>query len=307
MHYTLQTGSPQEQYLEGYSLLPTSFDGPFGGKMWDSYLTWRSTLKPGETVVSVTRRPQWPVASPGRVLGDRSTLYRYLNPHLLAVVAATAAPHVQCTVYLVDSVKGTILYSSTLHVAKKGRCDLKASIVENWLVYHYWDDGHAEGLGHGLPGWRITSVELYDGTPDVKKKSEELSGLDAERANFTAIEQSWIFPSDVKAMATTSTKFGISLKDLVGECFSERLWKVELKHVLAVATPKHQIQTFGRRFLDPRRPKTKPTPQQMEEMLMQYDPILPDDSRRIVSHKYDVQAYVFSMWTIALTNLTGDR
>jgi hypothetical protein len=106
-----------------------------------------------------------------------------------------------------------------MHAAKKGRCDLKVSIVENWLVYHYWDDGHAGGLGHGLPGWRIASVELYDGAPDVKRKSEELSGLDAQKANFTAIEQSWVFPSDVKAMATTNTKFGISLKDLVGAYF----------------------------------------------------------------------------------------
>jgi hypothetical protein len=143
------------------TLLPTPFNGPFGGKIWASYLTWRSTLKPGETVVSVTRWPQWPVASPGKVLGDRSTLYKYLNPHLLA---ATTGPQVHSTVYLVDSVKGTILYSSAIHAAKKGRCDLKVSIVENWLVYHYWDDGHAGGSVHGLPGWRIASVGLHDGT-----------------------------------------------------------------------------------------------------------------------------------------------
>ena len=222
MHYVLQAGSPQGQYLEGYSLLPTYSDGPFGGKMWRSYLTWRSTLKPGETVVSVTRRPQWPVASPGKVLGDRSTLYKYLNPHLLAVVTATTGPQVHCTVHLIDSVKGTILYSSAMHAAKKGQCDLKVSLVENWLVYHHWDDGHAGSSEHGLPGWRITSVELYDGAPDVKRKSEELTGLDAQRANFTAIEQSWIFPSDVKAMATTNTKFGISLKDVVGAYFGGR-------------------------------------------------------------------------------------
>lgn len=219
MHFVLQAGSPQGQYLEGYSVIPVHFNGPFGSEMLPSYLTWRSTLKAGETIVSVTRRPQRPVASPGKVLGDRSTLYKYLNPHLLAVVTATAGPEVHCTVYLVDSIKGTILYSSALRAAKKGRCDLKVSLVENWLVYHYWEDGHAGGLGHGLPGWRIASVELYDGAPDVKRKSEELVGLDAQRANFTAIEQSWIFPSDVKAMATTNTKFGISLKDLVGAYF----------------------------------------------------------------------------------------
>jgi hypothetical protein len=55
----------------------------------------------------------------------------------------------------------------------------------------------------------------------VKQKSEELSGLDAQRTDFTAIEQSWVFPSDIKAMATTNPKFGISLKDLVGTWFAK--------------------------------------------------------------------------------------
>ncbi len=63
----------------------------------------------------------------------------------------------------------------------------------------------------------------------------------------------------------------------------------QLRRVFAAVTPKHQVQTFGRRYLDPRRPKTKPTPQEMEEMLAQYDPLLPDDPRRIVSHNYDVR------------------
>lgn len=67
----------------------------------------------------------------------------------------------------------------------------------------------------------------------------------------------------------------------------------QLKRVFAAVTPKHQVQTFGRRYLDPRRPKTKPTPQEMEEMLAQYDPLLPDDPRRIVSHDYDVRTTVF--------------
>lgn len=44
------------------------------------------------------------------------------------------------------------------------------------------------------------------------------------------------------------------------------------------------MQTFPRRLLDPRRPKSKPTAQQQEEMLIQYDPLLPDDPRRVVSH-----------------------
>jgi ER membrane protein complex subunit 1 len=57
-----------------------------------------------------------------------------------------------------------------------------------------------------------------------------------------------------------------------------------------VVNGKNQVQTFARRFLDPRRPKDKLTVQEKEEGLVQYDALLPDDSRRIVSHGYPLFA-----------------
>lgn len=50
------------------------------------------------------------------------------------------------------------------------------------------------------------------------------------------------------------------------------------------------MQTFGRRFLDPRRPKNKPTTAESEEGLIQYDVLLPDDPRRVLSHNYKLIA-----------------
>lgn len=49
-----------------------------------------------------------------------------------------------------------------------------------------------------------------------------------------------------------------------------------------------QIQSVPRRFLDPRRPKQKPTAEEMEEWLIQYDPVIPDDPKRVLSHNYQV-------------------
>ncbi len=49
-----------------------------------------------------------------------------------------------------------------------------------------------------------------------------------------------------------------------------------------------QIQSVPRRFLDPRRPKQKPTTEEMEEWLVQYDPVIPDDPKRVLSHNYQV-------------------
>lgn len=56
-----------------------------------------------------------------------------------------------------------------------------------------------------------------------------------------------------------------------------------------VATKKNQIQSIPRRVLDPRRPKTDPTAQQQEEMLIKYDPVVPADPRLVISHRYEVR------------------
>jgi hypothetical protein len=56
--------------------------------------------------------------------------------------------------------------------------------------------------------------------------------------------------------------------------------------LLAVANGKQQIQSIPRRLLDPRRPTGKPTAVEQEEWLIQYDPVLSDDPRRVISHNY---------------------
>lgn len=58
--------------------------------------------------------------------------------------------------------------------------------------------------------------------------------------------------------------------------------------VLIVANENNQVQSFPRRVLDPRRPMRKPTAEEMEEWLMQYDPIIYDDPKRVLSHRYEV-------------------
>lgn len=77
----------------------------------------------------------------GRVLGDRSVLYKYLNPNLLAVVTAAAsgvegssAEHhssQSITLYLIDVVAGRIVHSATHR-----RCSEPVSLAhsEHWVV-----------------------------------------------------------------------------------------------------------------------------------------------------------------------------
>jgi len=47
--------------------------------------------------------------------------------------------------------------------------------------------------------------------------SVELAKDHPNRATVVPIEQVFIFPGDIKALTMTTTKFGISTKDVVGE------------------------------------------------------------------------------------------
>lgn len=56
-----------------------------------------------------------------------------------------------------------------------------------------------------------------------------------------------------------------------------------------MANENGQIQSFPRLLLNPRRTKDKPTAEEQEEWLIQYDPVLPVDTHRVLSHNYHVR------------------
>jgi ER membrane protein complex subunit 1 len=88
-------------------------------------------------------------------------------------------------------------------------------------------------------------------------------------------------------MTFTTTANGISVKDLVGKILPQLVCSMLNDYYATVATTNGQIQTFPRRLLDPRRPYTKPSSSEIEEeWLIQYEPVLPDDPRQIISHMY---------------------
>ena len=132
-----------------------------------AFATWASSFSSAEKILSMIPRPSGPVASLGKVLGNRTTLYKHLNPHLFAVT--TVSPST-CGVYVVDAVKGSIIYHVTIAARQGGEgCDLHATFVENWLVYVYWEEQY-QWVGQ-TKGRRLVTVELYEGSkPDDKTR-----------------------------------------------------------------------------------------------------------------------------------------
>lgn len=90
-------------------------------------------------VAVAVKNPIEHVHSQGRVLGDRSVLYKYINPNLVAI--ATHGPDsihkYVLNIHLIDAVSGAIV-SSLTHRRVKGPFQLIHS--ENWLVYSYFNE-----------------------------------------------------------------------------------------------------------------------------------------------------------------------
>jgi len=132
-----------------------------GKNAFSAYQTWSLSVPNNELIHSIIRPTRGPIASLGKVLGDRTTLYKYLNPHLFAVTTASKpSPNAVCSVYLVDGSKGSVIYHASVTSAKSP-CSIEAVLTENWLVYGYYDEDFAGN--HQTKGYRIVSVEAYEG------------------------------------------------------------------------------------------------------------------------------------------------
>lgn len=120
------------------------------GTQFQSTEIWSIPFVNGDILTSTTPVANGAIASFGRAVGDKSTLYKYLNPHLVVLTVINAQKSAG-RVVVVDTTSGRQVYDVALGdiVTSKG---VQVAMSENWLVYSYLDKA----------GWRIGSVELYE-------------------------------------------------------------------------------------------------------------------------------------------------
>jgi len=103
---------------------------------------WRINIEDEVIVAIGAKQMHDRIHSHGKVLGDRSVLYKYLNPNLIGVVTSgqdgQKIPFVN--VYLIDTVTGSIINSFN-HKRCKGPVHIVHS--ENWffvsfLIYFFF-------------------------------------------------------------------------------------------------------------------------------------------------------------------------
>ncbi|CAG9539340.1 unnamed protein product [Cercopithifilaria johnstoni] len=221
--------------------------------------TWKVKipLRNEQKIVAVVPKPSYQkVHSAGRVLGNRSVLYKYANPNLVAI-AVLDSVHSTLQIYLIDAVSGYIVYSG-----KQNKITGPIHLVhcENWLAYSYWNE-----KGRRM---EIAVVELYEGLEQTDALHYN-SLVHTVAKRITALSQAYIFPQGVAALGVTETELGLSTRSLL------------------VAMPFGSIYAISKRLLDPRRP-LEMTQELAEEMLLPYRPELPIASEDFINYNQSI-------------------
>ncbi|KAI1121224.1 hypothetical protein F5Y10DRAFT_256741 [Nemania abortiva] len=242
---------------------------------------WSFSPLAGEHIVNIATRPQHdPIASIGRVLGDRTVKYKYLNLNTVVVAAVDNKTSVFST-YLLDTVSGQVLASASYEGVDPNK-DISCTISENWFLCTYYGQYQLrDSETQNLKGYQVVISDLYES--EVANDRGPLG----DAANFSSLDpvdlptgpalpsvvsQTFILSGPIACLAVTQTRQGIAIRQL-----------------LAYMPESHSIIGIPRTLLEPRRPVGRdPTAAELEEGLARYTPAIELDPRMTVTHSRDV-------------------
>ncbi|KAI0967850.1 hypothetical protein F4678DRAFT_465109 [Xylaria arbuscula] len=251
------------------------------GELASAIPIWSFSPSSGSHIVDIATRPQHdPIASIGRVLGDRTVKYKYLNPNTLVVAAVDSKTSVLST-YLVDTVSGQVLASSSYEGVDPNK-DITCTLSENWFLCAYYGQYQLrDSQEQKLKGYQVVISDLYE-----SELANDRGPL-GDAANFSSLDpvdiptgpslpsvvsKTFILSSPITSLAVTQTRQGIAIRQL-----------------LAYMPESHSIIGIPRMLLEPRRPVGRdPSPAELEEGLARYVAAIELDPRMTVSHSRDV-------------------
>ncbi|KAI8325907.1 DUF1620-domain-containing protein [Martensiomyces pterosporus] len=235
---------------------------------------WAFDLPRDETLIKATgyRDGESSSALVGRVLGDRTVLYKYLNPHLVTL-ATQRANAGGIGIYLIDRVSGRLLYTTAHEKAvATEKQPFLALQTENRVIYQFWQDGIPESSPEGAKkrskstkGYITVVAELFESEKaDAREESKAFSSFDLFLPHV--ISSAFASPEPASALGVTRTNSDTTTRDVVFGLDSGKLL------------------SLPDQLFDPRRPTKAPTSDEQAEGLLPYGPFLPLDPKRVLSH-----------------------
>jgi hypothetical protein len=243
-------------------------------------------------------------------------LYKYLNPNTVAIVTSSINEEkkTMLKLYLIDTIVGSILYKTAIpgandpHLSETPKLYLQ--FVENWIVFGYYNHGpsYVEEIDFSfideelqpekvnsrgsklrkpsvdipsapfIKSWELLVLEMFENEkPDVRDESLEFSSYTAKKPYV--IQQSYLIPNEIQGMGVTSTKSGITAREVL--CMIHF-------YLLSVALENNRIYGVSKWLLDPRRPIGSPSASDKEEGLIPYKANIDYNPKEVPSYGQDV-------------------
>ncbi|KAI5212827.1 DUF1620-domain-containing protein [Aureobasidium subglaciale] len=250
--------------------------------------SWKFSPGNGEEVYSMTPRPlDDPVASIGKVLGDRKVLYKYLNPNTLLVITCSDKT-MSATVSVLDALSGSVVYVAS-HQGVDTTLPIASTMSENWFAYSFASQPTADGV----KGYQLIIGEMFE-SPFSNDRGPQNAAKNSSEADYSyqphVIAQSYRIREPISKLAVTQTRQGITSRAL-----------------LAVLPESNAVIGIPRHVIDPRRPVGRDaTKDEMMEGLMRYTPVLEFDPKWYLNHQreiYGVNAITTSPAVLESTSL----
>lgn len=268
-------------------------------------ITWEFQTRADESISSMTSAPSGdPVASIGKALGDRNVMYKYLNPNLLAITT-TQRTSSRFTIYLLDSISGDILHSSSQDGVDTSQ-PIPLTVAENWVAYSLClnpasNEAETSNKAPTTPkGHQLIVSELFEslvpndrGPLGYSSNSSSIlpntaSGDEATTSPYT-ISQAYLLPGPISKITATSTLQSITPRSLI--CILPNL---------------NALISIPRSVADPRRPVGRdPTAAEIEEGLFRHDAQLEFEPKWILTHKREVMGLTNVITTPSLLESTS--
>ncbi|KAK3111370.1 hypothetical protein LTR53_013472 [Teratosphaeriaceae sp. CCFEE 6253] len=224
----------------------------------------------GERIIAFVPRPvNDPVASIGKVLGDRRVLYKYLDPSIALLVTAQDNKRT-ANFYILHTVSGSVIYSS-VHSAVDLSVPIATIVSENWFAYSFAN----EASDDASKGHQLVVGELFESlVPNDRgalSATTNFSSLETGGEPFT-LSRTYQIPEAISKLEITRTRQSITSRQL-----------------LAVLPDSNAIVGIPYGAIDPRRPVNREaTKDEQAEGLVRYSPVLEFDPKWYLNHQREV-------------------
>ncbi|CDO92703.1 unnamed protein product [Kluyveromyces dobzhanskii CBS 2104] len=224
--------------------------------------TYERKLNTNEYFANHAIREESHVSSLGTILGNRTVLYKYLNPNVGGHLIANSEEN-SLLLEIFDTVTGESLYSAKHEESVDLSSPINIVIGEYWCVYSYLSM-------KPLPEQKLVVVELYESLLPDERKSTPGSFVDSLHDNLRpdAITKSYYYPQIINSLALSKTKFGITSKAIL----------LQLNDGSITYLPKYIVNAR-------RKPESEITKEDKEEfMASPYEPTIPINDFFVVNH-----------------------